>query len=69
MEIKCRTVSKYMDVKIIHGDVTIELGLHDDDERIALAKELIAGAEALMPATLDNTQAAEKSLENVRHSL
>jgi len=66
MEIEVKNIRQYRELKISTGDATIQR-LFDDDESIAMAKELIYAAELLLPAYVEND--AENKLAEIRENL
>ena len=47
MDLKIRWVDKYADVTVREGGTVIEMGLLDEEERIALARALEEAADEL----------------------
>ena len=47
MKIQTHRVVPYLDTSVVHGDVHIDLGLLNDDERRELASVLREGADRL----------------------
>ena len=55
IQIICRKVSgdRYMEVKVVYGETTIDLGFHDAVERKLLAQYFIQAAEELLDGLED----------------
>ena len=54
MEFKIRKNAVYLDVKLKHDGTLIELGLHDEKERKALANILLDAASELLDGIEDS---------------
>lgn len=67
MEIKVASTSQYKEVTASTVNATIESGLLDAPESVAMAKELIYAAEQLLPAYMANDE--EEGLAKIRENL